>query len=83
MSVANAFGKSASLADLSDVAITSEALYALASPRVPQIVRNEAIERAEAGERITKAEAQDMIRKAAWAGCKGQGRGPHLSVEYL
>ena len=65
MSAARAFGaKTPSLGDLPTAAITNEALYALASPRVPQIVRDEALERAEAGEKITKSEAQDMIRKA-------------------
>jgi hypothetical protein len=52
MSVAAAtFGKSAPGADLAIGSIDSKALYALASPRVPQIVRDEAVERAEAGER--------------------------------
>ena len=46
------------------ITIDATALYALASPRVPQIARDGALTRAEAGERITKAEAQDMIRKA-------------------
>jgi hypothetical protein len=50
--------------DLDCVTIDTHALYALASPRVPQAVRDEVIDRAQAGERITKAEAQDMIRKA-------------------
>jgi|tagenome__1003787_1003787.scaffolds.fasta_scaffold20745090_2 hypothetical protein len=63
--VASAFGesrivansKSGSLPDLENATITTEALYALASPRVPQIVRDEAVERATKGEKITKAEA--------------------------
>jgi hypothetical protein len=40
------------------------ALYVLAAPGVPQEVRDEAIERAEAGERITKADADMMITDA-------------------
>ncbi len=64
MNVARAFGaKSLPGSDLPGT-IDAHALYALASPRVPQIVRDEAVERAEAGERITKAEANEMIRKA-------------------
>jgi N6-adenosine-specific RNA methylase IME4 len=65
MNVAAQFGsKSTTIVDLESPSITTAALYALASPRVPQIVRDEAVERAEAGERITKAEANEMIRKA-------------------
>jgi hypothetical protein len=67
MNVAATFGKSTTVVDLPSPAIDTAALYALASPRVPQIVRDEAVDRAEAGERITKAEAQDMIRKALGA----------------
>ena len=47
MSVAAAtFGKYDTVSDL-EGSITPTALYALASPRVPQIVRDEAVERAE------------------------------------
>ena len=64
MQVADAFGKMRTVHDMDEGSIAIGALYALASPRVPQVVRDEAVERAEAGERITKAEAQAMIRKA-------------------
>jgi hypothetical protein len=52
MNVAAQFGsKSTTIVDLESPSITTAALYALASPRVPQIVRDEAVERAEAGAR--------------------------------
>jgi hypothetical protein len=48
MRVADTFGrKSVPGTDLAS--IEAHALYALASPRVPQIVRDEAVDRAEAG----------------------------------
>jgi hypothetical protein len=50
--------KSANLADFS-----GEALYLLAGPSVPPEVREEAAERAEAGETITKDEAGKTITK--------------------
>ena len=58
--------------------IDASALYALAAPDVPESVRQEAVERAEAGERISKREAEDMVRAAlakaeadrAWRPCK-------------
>jgi hypothetical protein len=40
--------KSTTIVDLESPSITTAALYALASPRVPQIVRDEAVERARA-----------------------------------
>jgi ribosomal protein L29 len=36
-------------------------VYALAAPDVPQAVRTEAVERAEAGEHISKADAEQII----------------------
>jgi hypothetical protein len=39
------------------------ALYLLAKPSVPDEVRQEAIDRAATGERITRAEAEKMIAK--------------------
>jgi len=43
------------------------ALYALAGPGVPQEARDEALTRAEAGEHITKADAEEMVAKAVAA----------------
>jgi hypothetical protein len=40
------------------------ALYALSAPDVPQSVRAEAIDRAEAGEHITRSDAQRMVDEA-------------------
>lgn len=44
--------------------IEATALYAMAAPAVPQSVRDAALERAEAGETITKEDAEAMIRSA-------------------
>jgi hypothetical protein len=41
--------------------VTNEALYLLAGPSVPDAVRQDAVERAEAGDKITKQEAEKMI----------------------
>jgi N6-adenosine-specific RNA methylase IME4 len=64
MKVAEVFGSRRLRGPDGNITITQEALYALAQPRVPKIVRDEAIQRAEKGEKITKAEAQKMIREA-------------------
>jgi hypothetical protein len=62
IAVANAFsGKSATVADLP---IDAGALYLLAGPTVPEPAREKAVERAEQGDRITKAEAEKLIRVA-------------------
>jgi hypothetical protein len=66
MNVAGIFPMGGNLADL---AIEAKALYALSAPDVPQAVRDEAVERAEAGERITKADADKMVAEATLAGC--------------
>lgn len=58
MRVAQHFGNSK---ELSNLPVTREALYLLAGPTVPEEVRQDAVERAEAGERITKQEAEAMI----------------------
>jgi hypothetical protein len=57
MKVANAFRSLPDRDRNEDITINANALYALASPRVPQIVRDDAVERATKGERITKAKA--------------------------
>jgi hypothetical protein len=43
ISVYETFGKSDRLTDTASVMITSEALYALAAPTVPQVVRQQAV----------------------------------------
>src|SRR3954452_6491386 len=55
MKVAEVFGSRRLRGPDGNITITQEALYALAQPRVPKIVRDEAIQRAEKGEKITKA----------------------------
>jgi hypothetical protein len=44
--------------------IDATALYALSAPDVPQEARDEAVERAEDGEHVSRADAEDMIAKA-------------------
>jgi hypothetical protein len=63
MQVARAF-QIPHAAEFGGLTIDATALYALATPDVPQAVRDEAIERAEAGEHITRAEADEMVAKA-------------------
>ncbi len=60
ISVANRF-KSATVADLE---IDLSAAYLLAAPSVPESVRDEAVERAEKGERISRAVARKIIAEA-------------------
>ena len=57
MAVAGAFKSE----PVSDLPIDAGALYLLAGPTVAEEARAEAIERAQAGERITKAEARRLI----------------------
>jgi Protein of unknown function (DUF3102) len=57
MMVAKSFGK----IELSSDLLAPVALYALAAPDVPEDARAEAVGRAEAGELITKAEAEEMV----------------------
>jgi hypothetical protein len=59
--VSRAFGESLPGRDLP---IDAHALYLLAGRTVPAEVRTEAVERAESGERITKAEAERLVRTA-------------------
>ena len=63
MQVAEKFGaKSVNFTDLKPAI-----LYALAAPSTPETVRAEVIERAEAGEKITLAEVEQLKREAAQA----------------
>jgi hypothetical protein len=57
MQVAKAF-QIPHAAEFSVLTIDATALYTLAAPDVPQSARNEAVERAQAGEHISKAEAR-------------------------
>ena len=52
------------LPTVSNLPIDASALYLLAGPSVPEQARQVAIEKAEAGDRITKAEAQKLIAEA-------------------
>jgi hypothetical protein len=63
MRVFETFGKSVPRTDLQDVTISidAHALYALASPEVPQRARETAIKAAEDGERVSLADAQKDV----------------------
>lgn len=58
---AEAFGK---LPTVGSLPIDAGALYLLAGPTVPEPAREKAVEKAEKGGRITKAEAEKLIREA-------------------
>ncbi len=66
MSIADAFSNTKSSSDLS---MSFETMAYLAAPSTPDDVRQQAIERAEAGDRITHSEAKQMVKggKAAEA----------------
>lgn len=61
MAVAERFGPKTEM--ISDLQITPTAAYALAAPSAPDEARQAAIERAEAGERITKGVAENILTK--------------------
>jgi hypothetical protein len=63
MNVARAFKNET----VSDLRIGTKALYMLASPSVPETVREEAIERSEAGEHITPTKARELIDRRPWS----------------
>jgi len=67
MSVARQFGKNDNLSNLT---IQKTALYLLAAPSTPDEVRQEAVERAQNGERITHATAKRLVDDAR--GKRGQ-----------
>jgi Protein of unknown function (DUF3102) len=56
------FGKSAKFADISRH-IDRSATYLLAAPSTPQEARDEAIEKAEAGERVTHKTSKEIVAK--------------------
>src|SRR5581483_7511198 len=62
MAVAEQFGPISEI--IADLTLQPTALYLLAAPSVPDEARQEAIERAQAGERITAAVAKEII--AQW-----------------
>ena len=65
ITVAKAFGSSSIVT--SELTIDASALYALATPDVPQEARDAAIEHAEDGDHVTLAQAEDMIAAAVQA----------------
>jgi phage N-6-adenine-methyltransferase len=63
MSVAQAF-KSDTVSVLANA--EARALYLLAAPSTPESVREEAVQRAETGERLTYKAAREMVREHKW-----------------
>lgn len=61
MKVADVFRGRIVPSSLADVTFEAKALYLLARSSIPQEIRDEAVERAERGERITLAEAEKLI----------------------
>jgi hypothetical protein len=62
MSVAEQFGAKAAI--IADLAIQPTAAYLLAAPSVPEEARQQALQRAEAGEPITAKVAKEIVTKA-------------------
>src|SRR5262249_37303709 len=62
MAVAERFGPKSEM--ISDLTIQPTAAYLLAAPSAPDEAREAAIERAEAGERITSAVAKEILARA-------------------
>jgi Protein of unknown function (DUF3102) len=65
--IAKAFRPLPGGGDYANLTIDAKALTALASPEVPQLVRDEAVSRAAAGEHISKADADAMIERSVKA----------------
>jgi hypothetical protein len=63
----NVATKFPTIGNLTGITIDATALYALAAPDVPQAARVEAVERAKAGEHISKRDAEAMISEAVAA----------------
>jgi len=61
MEVEEAFGKCLTVKHLGDLTIDASALYLLSRDTMPQAIRDEAVERAEAGEHITLEAAEKLI----------------------
>jgi hypothetical protein len=62
MQVAEAFSTKCDTVSYSGLTIDASALYALAAPKVPEDVRDEAIATAKAGTRVTRTVAQRLIK---------------------
>jgi hypothetical protein len=67
MQVAEAFAIKYEPDSFLDLTIDASALYTLASPKVPEDARDEAIKTAKAGTHVTKRVAQGLIKAAAQA----------------
>jgi hypothetical protein len=65
----NVARKFPTLGNFTAITIDATALYALSAPDVPQEARDEAVERAEAGERITTRQAY-LTSRATCIGCE-------------
>ena len=76
MTVAEVF-KSATVADL----IPSKALYLLAAPSTPESARDEVLERAGQGERITYNKAREIVQEHQPAPVARERRSEHRPVE--
>lgn len=76
MTVAEVF-ESATVAD----SIPSKALYLLAAPSTPESARNEVLERATQGERITYNKAQEIVQEHQPAPVARERRSEHRPVE--
>jgi hypothetical protein len=63
----NVARKFPTLGNMTGITIDATALYALSAPEVPQEARDEAVERAEDGEHISKADAEALITGALQA----------------
>jgi hypothetical protein len=64
-----------------DVTIDAKALYLLARPSIPQEIRDEALRRAEEGERITLAEAEKLIIEAVTAKVEEQRKASYEQLK--
>ncbi len=72
MTVAEQFGPKTEM--ISDLSIVPTAAYLLAAPSTPPEAREEAIERAEKGEKITTVVAKELVAKVRKKGKKRRGK---------
>jgi hypothetical protein len=63
LNVFEAFSNGSKYRSLRDLSFTNEALYLLARRSTPEEARDAAVERAEAGERVTKADAEKIVEE--------------------
>jgi hypothetical protein len=73
MRIAEAFGSNSKLLGIS---IDAEAFYTLAGKNVPEAAREEAIDRARAGERVTRAKAREIVASRSPEDLKSTGQSP-------